>query len=64
MEEKNTKRKSLRERIGPDFTTFVCVMPKDLHKIVKMHALIRNETANNWIIRCIVEQIEREKAYL
>jgi hypothetical protein len=63
MIEEPKKRKSLRETIGTDNCTFICVWPKNLRKLIKASAAIRNETVNTWVMRCIVEQIEREKKY-
>lgn len=54
MEEKKIEKNS----------TFICIWPKELHKTVKAHAALRNETINNWVMRCVVEQLEREKTYI
>lgn len=49
--------------IGKDKKRFLICWPKDLHKIVKVHALLRCETVNSWVTRCVIEQLEREKTY-
>jgi hypothetical protein len=46
-----------------DNKRFLLSWPRDLHKIVKVHALLRSETINSWVTRCVVEQLEREKTY-
>jgi len=41
----------------------ILTWPQDLHKIVKLHATMREESINNWVLRCIIEQLEREKTH-
>lgn len=45
-------------------STFICTWPKELHKAIKAHAAIRNETINNWVLNCILEQLGRESNYI
>jgi predicted HicB family RNase H-like nuclease len=47
-----------------EITRFNLHLPSELHTRVKAHAALKCEPLNNWIIRCIVEQVEREKTYI
>lgn len=42
---------------------FICKWPIEIHKMVSVHASLRGETMNNWVIKAILELGAKESAY-
>lgn len=54
--------------INPDeekpLRTFLCHWPLEIHSMAKLHASLKGETINEWVIKAIIEKLGRENTLI